>query len=81
MTEEDKIIFPFDITKIVWLDYFSDYLRGLRVYVANESEDNLKDAIKQYNRRLVFHNLVKFSVYVALLYAAYWILKMIFNIN
>lgn len=81
MTQEDKEIFPFDVNKIVWMDYFHLYLRGLRRYISGETEDNLKEAIAQYNRRKIYHNLLLCALYFTLGAAAYFLFKFIFKLD
>ncbi|CAO1331806.1 unnamed protein product [Diamesa hyperborea] len=79
LTKTDKTLFQCDIELMNWMDYFHIYFRGLRRYILNEREDTLKDALKQYARRKMIHNFMKYSLIALIAYGIYLIFMMFFN--
>jgi hypothetical protein len=77
MTPNDLELFPFDVTKVNWYEFWHVYLRGLRLYVVNEleTEDNLREAREQYARRKIYHNLIKMAIACSLMYFFYVIMN------
>ena len=61
------------------MDYFHIYFRGLRRYILNEREDTLKDALKQYARRKIIHNFMKYSLIALIAYGIYLMFMMFVN--
>lgn len=53
MSQADKKVFDFDVKKINWSQYIHRYLIGIKVYLLNESMDNLNKALR--NTRFVYY--------------------------
>ncbi|XP_047098214.1 fatty acyl-CoA reductase wat-like [Schistocerca piceifrons] len=53
--EADRKLFPFDIADYDWECHLANTMRGFRLYIMNESFDNLEAARKRYHRLLVLH--------------------------
>jgi hypothetical protein len=82
MTPDDLELFPFDVTKVNWREFWDVYIRGLRRYIANEpeTEDNLREAREKYARRKICHNLMRISIAGSLIYFFYIIVNYVINI-
>ena len=50
LTSEDRTMFPFDPSQIVWLDYVEAYILGIRQFIFKETPDSLPQARKQIQR-------------------------------
>lgn len=50
MTENDKILFNFDIRSVEWDQYLSNYIKGARVYFLKDDMSSLPEARKKWNR-------------------------------
>ncbi|XP_049768041.1 fatty acyl-CoA reductase wat-like [Schistocerca cancellata] len=53
--EADRKLFHFDIADYDWEWHLANTMRGFRLYIMNESYDNLEAARKRYHRLLVLH--------------------------
>lgn len=36
MDEDDKKIFPFSIKTVLWIQYFKNYIKGIRIYLLKD---------------------------------------------
>lgn len=50
MNEEEKKLFPFDITQVNWLHHFRCYQKGLRLYVFKDPLSTLTEAKNRVHR-------------------------------
>ncbi|XP_060533431.1 fatty acyl-CoA reductase wat-like [Cylas formicarius] len=50
MTFKDKEMFQFDVTTINWLNYFSRYSKGLRVYILNDPLETVPQGKKTFKK-------------------------------
>lgn len=50
ISEKDKELFPFDITKIDWDSYQKSHVLGLRKHILKEDLSNVPEARKRYYR-------------------------------
>ncbi|CAH2101739.1 unnamed protein product [Euphydryas editha] len=46
----DKQIFPFSMSELDWIDYFDDYLAGIRRYLFKDSDDTIPQAKIKWKR-------------------------------
>ena len=53
LSEEDRLTYDFDITKLVWKDYVTDFAMGTKLYLLNEDPANVPIARKQIKRYVV----------------------------
>lgn len=52
---EDQKFFNFDISSLVWEDYFYTHMRGLRVYLVKDSLDTVPLGIRKRHRFMLAH--------------------------
>ncbi|KAJ8982210.1 hypothetical protein NQ317_013512 [Molorchus minor] len=59
MTDKDKEIFFSDLRRLNWDEFFQMYLRGVRVYLIQDSMDTLIEARRKWNRLYWAHQIIK----------------------
>ncbi|EEB14255.1 male sterility domain-containing protein, putative [Pediculus humanus corporis] len=69
LTESDKETFNTDITKLVWVDFFENLVKGVRRYLHNETMKTLPSAKTKQQIYFVFNTLIQ-----ALIFGIIWYL-------
>ncbi|XP_057655979.1 fatty acyl-CoA reductase wat-like [Diorhabda carinulata] len=69
LDDRDKKLFLFSLTLVNWLQFFRFYIRGIRRYLLNESDNTLKEAKQKQKWLGFFHTTVKYSI-IFLIYSA-----------
>ncbi|XP_065219728.1 fatty acyl-CoA reductase wat-like [Planococcus citri] len=68
LSQKDKDTFYFNLDDLNTEEYFGTYIRGLRLYIANEEEHTLKSAIKKRRIFLILQYLIIAIVILIFLY-------------
>ncbi|ETN66084.1 hypothetical protein AND_002138 [Anopheles darlingi] len=63
LSPDDQIMFPCNVKKLVWVDYFWTYIHGLRKHIANEPLENLDEAIKRHKQMRILHFFILVAYY------------------
>lgn len=50
MSEVDRSLFQFDMTRFKWFDYFQNYTRGIRLYIFKDPMETLPEGIKRLKK-------------------------------
>ncbi|XP_050422287.1 fatty acyl-CoA reductase wat-like isoform X2 [Adelges cooleyi] len=59
MSDQDKILFNFDISKLDWKEYFKNHVRGIRLYILKDPLDTIPEGEKHYRKLYtVYYTLV-----------------------
>uniref|UniRef100_A0A182JDN0 Fatty acyl-CoA reductase n=1 Tax=Anopheles atroparvus TaxID=41427 RepID=A0A182JDN0_ANOAO len=75
LTPDDQIMFPCNIKKIEWTEYFWTYIHGLRKHIANEPLENLNEAIKRHKQMRIVHFFILAAYYSLLALLAFYLCK------
>ncbi|VEN48883.1 unnamed protein product [Callosobruchus maculatus] len=60
MSEDDRLLFNFNIKDVHWMNFYHDYTRGIRKYLLKESEDDVEKAQKRDERFTLFKDILKY---------------------
>ncbi|XP_011861554.1 PREDICTED: putative fatty acyl-CoA reductase CG8306 [Vollenhovia emeryi] len=74
LSPEDQVLFSLDIRSLVWKNYFTDLIQGVRTYLHNESPKSLPKARSKDKILMVAH----LSLQAALLGLIWWLVKVLF---
>ncbi|XP_050072868.1 uncharacterized protein LOC126560962 [Anopheles maculipalpis] len=75
LSPDDQIMFPCNIQKIEWADYFWTYIHGLRKHIANEPLENLDEAIKRHKQMRIVHYFILAAYYSVWALMFYYLFK------
>ncbi|XP_055611244.1 fatty acyl-CoA reductase wat-like [Uranotaenia lowii] len=75
LTPEDQVMFPCDVSKLVWPDFFWNYIHGLRRHIANEPNDNMDEARKRHKKLQIIHYFIVAGYYLFWIGLAYLLFK------
>nr|XP_012136054.1 PREDICTED: putative fatty acyl-CoA reductase CG5065 [Megachile rotundata] len=64
MNAVDRKIFFFDMKSLDWEQYFYLHIRGLRVYMLNDSFDTIEDSVARFRKLYWLHQAVRTAVIV-----------------
>lgn len=73
MSEEDKRFFPGDIRNYNFRDFSNVYYLGMRAYIMNEIEFDMKRAIRKVRLLKVAHAVVLIVYYFTWAMVIYWL--------
>ncbi|CAH0549612.1 unnamed protein product [Brassicogethes aeneus] len=59
MTEKDRDIFFCDLKLLDWREYFTVYLKGIRIYLIQDPMETLPEALKKWKRLYYLHQIIK----------------------
>ncbi|KAJ3618011.1 hypothetical protein MTP99_006048 [Tenebrio molitor] len=62
--DEDRKLFPFDIRLVKWDRYYSNFLKGIRIYLLKDPLNTLPKARVRMQRFEVAHYILLFTIYV-----------------
>lgn len=71
MTEDEKVIFPFDIEHLNWKHYFRNYMFGLRKFLLKEDPKSIPAAISRIKRLRMLHRTVQITTLFILFFIGY----------
>ncbi|TGZ55748.1 Fatty acyl-CoA reductase [Temnothorax longispinosus] len=74
LSPEDQKIFILDIRSLVWNDYFTDLIQGVRAYLHNESPKSLPKARSKDKILMIAH----LGLQASLLGLIWWLVKVLF---
>lgn len=74
LSPEDQKLFTLDIRPLVWKDYFTDLIQGVRTYLSNESPKSLQKARSKDKILMVAH----LGLQAILLGLIWWLVKVLF---
>ncbi|XP_058834139.1 fatty acyl-CoA reductase wat-like [Topomyia yanbarensis] len=75
MTTDDHRFFPCDMKHIDWVEFLTNNLRGLRMYIMKEKWDNLEQARKKYRKQWLAHRLLLVFYYAVVIFIVYKLLQ------
>lgn len=75
LSPDDQAMFPCDIAKLNWPDYFWTYIHGLRRHIANEPMDNLEEAKKRHRQMRFVHYFIVAAYYFFWLALFFYVFK------
>lgn len=75
LSPDDRAMFPCDIARIDWPDYFWTYIHGLRRHIANEPMDNLEEAKKRHRQMRLIHWFILAAYYFFWIVVMFYIFK------
>lgn len=78
LSDKDKELFDFDLSKLDWKEYFYHHIRGLRVYLVQDKLDTVEEALMKRRRLLIAHYSLKILFYCLFFSIIFQILKWIF---
>lgn len=50
LSDRDKEVFDFDLTKLDWKQYFYDHIRGIRQYLVHDNLDTVPQGLEKRRR-------------------------------
>ncbi|CAK1593023.1 unnamed protein product [Parnassius mnemosyne] len=71
----DKYLFDFDIAQLDWKEYFSSYVRGVRVYLLKDPIDTIPQGIRKYYKLKFLHYLSSTIIFLVTLRLLWFVLK------
>ncbi|EGI61733.1 Putative fatty acyl-CoA reductase [Acromyrmex echinatior] len=71
---EDQKLFTLDMRPLIWKDYFTDLIQGVRTYLHNESPKSLPKAHSKHKILTIAH----LGLQAALLGLIWWLIKVLF---
>ncbi|XP_058060623.1 fatty acyl-CoA reductase wat-like isoform X1 [Anopheles bellator] len=75
LSPDDQIMFPCNVQKLVWVDYFWTYIHGLRKHIANEPIENLDEAIKRHKQMRILHFFILAAYYSVIALIVFYLCK------
>lgn len=67
MNDADKHLFDFDLTSLEWSDYFSSYVRGVRVYLLKDPVETIADGKRKHFRLKYTHYFISTVLFLLFL--------------
>nr|CAI5868673.1 unnamed protein product [Callosobruchus analis] len=67
MSEEDRLLFNFNIKDVHWMNFYHYYTRGVRKYLLKESEDDVEKAQRRDERFTLFKDVLKYLMIFAII--------------
>ncbi|XP_011306189.1 fatty acyl-CoA reductase 1 isoform X2 [Fopius arisanus] len=80
LSEIDRKLFYFNLSDLIWRDYYYYHIRGLRVFVVKDPLDTIEEGKKRYRLLRWAHYTVVSLVYLFQAWLAYRILYFFFSL-
>lgn len=71
LCEADKQMFDFNLKDLIWKEYISSYVKGIRVYLLKDPMDTIPAGLKKHYKLKVMHYLFS-SILLAVVLRLLW---------